>query len=141
MITHITEEATPFYLKPRRLVDISWYQDNVGPHAETTRGTYTVPAGKMARLVGFFGFIMRGTPPTTTGIQRLRVYIQRGDNTTFVLTNVYLYNATTGALTYGFHSIDLFLNENEKVLLTSVDASSGGNGHYVANVTIEEYPA
>lgn len=84
---------------------------------------------------------MRGSAPSATGVQRIRVYIQRADNTQFVLTNVYLFNATSGALTYDLQPIDLFLREGEKVILTSIDGSSGGNGHYVSNVCVEEYEA
>ncbi|MEM4721438.1 MAG: hypothetical protein QXT73_05195 [Candidatus Methanomethylicaceae archaeon] len=84
---------------------------------------------------------MRGSAPSATGVQRLRVYIQRADNITFVLTNVYLFNATAGALTYDLQPIDLFLREGEKVILTSIDGSSGGSGHYVSNVCVEEYEA
>jgi len=110
-----------------------------GPHAETSRVSYTVPANKTALLLAASGSVFRASSPTTYGAIHVKVRVDRGGA-------VYDYPFVVGVQ----GSTLLFTNSRSVGLLVPLftadvldmvtsDASTGGTVDFWGSVSIIEF--
>ncbi len=116
----------------------SYHDALVGPHASTTRWSYTVPTGKYAYLNSVFVYMMRDGAPTTASYADARVLVTSGANSAYVVWVTQL-QGTSGVSTQGSASdVGVFL-PGTVISAETVDSSTGGTYLYTAEGIFTEF--
>jgi hypothetical protein len=126
----------------RNFTDVSllYGVDAVAPHGQTTRDTYTVPAGKRAVIAAALVSVQRATAPGS-GIARFQadVIIFADEITTLLVAK--LINNTQGAHTEMAMGLSVSLDEGTIVQLRTFDDSVDGTVDYLLSAHILEFDA
>lgn len=114
----------------------SYAAGGVGPHAETNRWTYTVPAGRRAAVTFLEADVFRDSAATTLGVITVSVYY----NTELVLRSI-VWNNTVGARDFKLMTGLMVLNPGDTIRATTSDTSTGGSANYRISAMIVEFDA
>jgi len=125
-----------WYDRNPALQAIAYVIDNVSPHAETLRASYTVPTGKKAWVQTEDVFLRRRTAPTTAGLVFGKI----------VVVNVHLMEAAfNSAIVDTIATKDLapqmLLQAGQSIGIYTADASTGGAIDYYITGQITEFNA
>lgn len=133
--------AFPNYYDRNPLSRVLKYNSGaIGPHAETSRGQYAVPAKRRAFITATFIHIQRQSAATTArdarayislAINSLLAWVDRGD----VITNG-VYDGVVKAL-----SGTVILSAGDTVDIYTGDDSTGGMVNYLVSVHYVEFDA
>jgi hypothetical protein len=115
--------------------------NNIAPHAETVRATYTVPANRVAKIVISPSRVTINTAAAPASSRWLRYKLTHDDATTTDLG--YISNKLNNVGdTYGHDGISEFmLVAGEKIELFTADLSTGGLTFYIGGFVVTEYDA
>jgi len=113
----------------------------VGPHAVTSRGSYTCPAGKKAFIEAIGVFTRRSTAATTEGlIIASASYTPQGGSTAYYAVVQWVSN------TVNYHEGNIvgnagILRAGDNVAINTGDGSTGGTAEYYIMLKITEFDA
>lgn len=116
--------------------NIRYLTANVAPHASTERDSYTVPVGKLAKIIGIFGQITRSVAATTLGVVFGRVNTQ-----TLSFFELEHLNNTVGSNVVATMGECGILKEREKLSVFTWDTSIGGTMDYWITANLVEFDA
>jgi len=114
---------------------------NVGPHAETTRWTYTVPAGKKATVELTYLYVRRASAPTTASQISVDVKFTPSGGSAATVVRAETFTAVTTDVISITNPIAMFLGVGDVLAVTSSDASTGGTVNYILTAKITEFDA
>lgn len=119
-------------------VSIGFIGNGVAPHANTSRASYTVPAGKRALIQACLGSVMRDTVGAPVG--RYGLFVERDDGVTpdTILSLTSLAN-TVGAYNSLSYADQSYMKAGDIVTIYTGDLSTGGTVSYFAHVSITEF--
>ena len=105
----------------------------IGPHANTQRFSYTVPAGKLAYVENMFAWAGRATAPTVTGdIAAFHQFVTT-DTTSGVQWYDLINSAPVGTKTSAILTSSGMLGPGDIARAYTSDASTGGTVNYILN--------
>ena len=130
-----------FYDRNPKTVTLSYVASGVAPHSATQRATYTVPAGRKARVTTAKIAHIRTTAATTAGLTQAYAVLTP---VTAAAGNLYLVQALNGAVGAG----DELNAQGQAVLLAgdtlalyTSDVSTGGAVNYDLYLHLTEFDA
>ena len=112
------------------------YGATVGPHAATTRFTYTVPSGKKCVVEAVYAHILRQTAATALGI----VQLYSGTNTVRSV-NLAAYNNTVYSYYPDKATTQLTVYGGASFTAVSADAGTGGTNEIIIQFNGTEFDA
>lgn len=119
-------------------VSIGWIGNGIAPHANTSRVSYTVPAGKRALIQACLGTTIRDTVAAPIG--RFGLFVERDDgvspDTILSLTSLANTIGANNQLSYADQS---YMKAGDIVTIWTGDLSTGGTVSYFAHVSITEF--
>lgn len=127
----------PWDRSPYRI--LPYYQaDGIGPHAATTRASYSVPAGKKALVSAITLCFRRATAPAPAGRFYIQCRIAGGD--------IIGQNASNDvAVQSNFNNLvipcELYLSAGQAIAIVTGDASTGGTVDYFGSLILTEFDA
>ena len=125
--------ARPAYYDRNAIGGRQRYSNTVGPHAQTTRWTVTVAAGKKCFVEQAAVRISTSTLPTGGGL--VGAGVDTYDGTTYTTTAYSQFTSSTTTLQYGLNVCPTIptVYAGESVLAYTVDLGTGGTVQYVAD--------
>jgi len=112
------------------------HDTNVGPHGWTTRWSYTVPSGRLARVYSAFLMVMRSTAPTTQGEVTSRI---AKSPLTLQVLRVSQITSSVGTPVLGVLGESSILMAGDTLDARTVDISTGGTNFLVESANIGEF--
>lgn len=110
-------------------------QNNVAPHGDTLRATYTVPNTKLAEIQMIELFVFRRSAGSSIGNVEIKVDSSiRGRLATIIFRD-----NTVGAVSSQNFGKSLLLETGEIITISTEDDSTGGTLNYSINVGITEF--
>jgi len=125
---------------PTPRVDHYWGQ-GIGPHAVTTRLTYTCPALKKAMVEVLQVRVRRQTAATTLGLAGAYAMLTPSGGSAKEILDAYLSNNTVDARNEAAIGTTLMLFAGDVLDLRTYDASTGGTCDYFVCYKITEFDA
>lgn len=126
--------GVPFFARNPSSEEAQFSQNNVAPHGDTLRATYTVPASRLAKIGFIQGFIFRRTVAGV--IDNVEVVYQSDIRGT--LEMIKFRNNTLGATQRVSDSGD-FLESGEAITINTEDDSTGGAMDYDLIMSVTEF--
>jgi hypothetical protein len=124
--------ARPAYYDRNAVSTIAYYANTVGPHAQTTRSTTTVAAGKKLSIEVATGFVYRSTAWTSAGNTLSIVRITSGSDICDPIA-IYKQDNTLNVQTAEKAVGNMTVYAGETVQLITIDNATGGTVfHYLA---------
>ena len=112
------------------------YGATVGPHAVTTRFTYTVPTGKKCLIEAAYSSIIRASAAGTLGV----IALYAGTNTVRAM-NLYVYNNTVNTYYSDKAVTQLTVYGGASYYAVSADTSTGGTSEIIIQFNGTEFDA
>jgi len=110
-------------------------QNNVAPHVETIRATYTTPNVRLAQIEMIELFVFRKTAGSSIG----NVEVKIDSSIRGRLATIIFRDNTVGEFNSQDFSKTLLLESGEIITITTEDDSTGGQINYSINVGITEF--
>jgi hypothetical protein len=130
----------PWYDRNAEDVSIIFGTDGVAPHAQTTRASYTVPAGKRAIVAAALASVQRATAPSS-GLARLQADIIVVIPSIVALVVARLIDGTQGAHMDMVLATSTVLDAGAVVSIRTYDDNIGGTVDYLLSAQIVEFDA
>jgi len=119
----------------------SYHGEDVAPHVQTTRWSYTVPYGKKAFVESAFVYVERATAAGTARLAQSQIEIQPFGQSTNYLLLVALRTNTVGDHDHEAMGNGPILLVGDAVGGYTVDTSTGGTVDYTMDAKITEFDA
>lgn len=113
----------------------------VAPHAQTTRWTYTVPAGKKAQLQTSTFMLERDAAAAPAGYTRSQIVYTPSGGGNFAIYVVEFVNAGVDANRSSNIGLGMTLLAGDQLISQTQDGSTGGSVAYVVGSTLQEFDA
>lgn len=133
----LTSRLSPIDRNNTIVESVGYAAAAIGPHALTTRASYTVPNARSALVVNATMDQVRTTVATTVG----RVKIQYGKSTAGARHAVTSFNLAAGTSAHDSRGQNMYFTLNGIVQLDTEDLSIGGAVDYNAQLSIVEFDA
>ena len=117
------------------------YVSLIGPHLQTQRISYVVPANRVLKFSSYQHVIVRGAAATTVGFVQVLVQIY---DTTPALVGNFEYQFQDNTMSpekVVHHCIDMLIPAGYEVRISTIDGSVGGLIRYALNLSGTEYNA
>lgn len=140
-ITYPAGTRSNFYDRNAITRNLSYNQSLIGPHALTTRWTYTVPASKKFLVGTMYTSMFRdaGAAPGLVGKATINTQPSGGSSLPLIESNTFWAGAQT--LNNAVTSSGLWLSANDAITGSTSDTSTGGSHYYNVNMAGTEYDA
>lgn len=129
-----------FYDRNALRKDIA-YNAAVGPHADTQRQRYTVPAGKKAVMFGYGLSVQRYTAAGTASWAFIDVVINKSQGDELAVGFVQINSNTVAVQQYASLATYVLLKAGDTVDIRTADISTGGTCMFQGHCSIIEYDA
>lgn len=130
--------ARPFYDREATQIVVNYNAASVLPHALIQRDTYTVPAGKKAKITGMQVFAVRNAAATVGDVVGL--YFEANvASVPYKLLEAKYYSISSGFWSGFTLSESIWLDTGDLLRIMSVDESTDGSNDFNAWATIAEY--
>jgi len=140
--THETDNNTrPYGIEGLSPIHLQYFGSTVVPHAYTSRGSYTVPANKIARIDLIALSIMRITVPTTNGQVLSDIQITPSGGSTTRLVEVKFIDGLAGGRDALTVAPKMILEVGDEIELFTTDVSIAGTIAYKIGVWLSEIDA
>jgi len=119
---------------------LSGYDAIVGPHSQTQRTAYTVPASRKANLEALFFRVSRSSNATVAGAVYSFIKIYNATSQAVVLypTDSAI---TTGVIYANLIGTGMTVYAGESVQSYTADGSTGGTVYYIVSAKLTEFDA
>ena len=113
----------------------------VAPHAATSRWSYTVPAGKKARVEWVYAGLIQDAVATAAGYAEASVRYTPSGGTVTRLTDAIKINLALGSEGHVGAGLDLMMLAGDNLNAITNDANTGGTILYLVSAKVTEYDA
>ena len=124
-----------------RLFVNGMYSGSPGPHADTNRLDYTVPANRVARVTLSPINLMRTNAPSVNNLVNVRYWFTPSGESEVLLASHIVFDASTYVRWVIHVSGNMLIEAGDRLRFSSYDLSTGGAVSYNFGCSIIEYDA